>query len=258
MDDNSQIFKNSIKFLYNISDAIPNNVPSLKSYCALKSRILEIRSKLYLPQQMTKATVRCSRCCTSFTDYTPSVELKPKRKISKFAKKILKKIKNGKKLTTYQKNYSEHLTNIDCNIINTECQNCKNETKIEVKIEAKCPNENNNLINQKVISKKKKKKDKFCGLNESVVKSISKENVQKVPIKKNDVIAAIQRIKLQEKEVKKKPPKNIIKQKSTKEKIIENKKNKVAKKVRSTLQNLLTGSNKTKLSTNLKDFLQDL
>lgn len=274
MDSEDGLMENNIKYLFNLSDALPNNLNVLKSSITIRSRVGELVQKTSLPAKITKATVLCPRCCLNFSEYPPNMKLQPKRKPDRFTRKMLRKIDAGQNLTSYQKKFSTLLKkrSTDNTMIQT-CNFCNKEINLRVtfpveKIEKK--------INEEtpVLPKKKKKgKDKFAGLTPSAVMSLTqtKENIKKNVMDilqenkeepkanneiKYNVIGTIGDKKKKKKSQRKKevaPP--VL---STKMKIMEKKNRQANLKQKNNLNNLLNSSNKITASNVLSSFLDTL
>lgn len=71
-----------------------------------------MKGNVTLPPKITKDKVRCPRCCLNFIDYPPNTQLKCKTKQNRFHKKMLKRLEEGYKLTSFQQKYKKQLSKI--------------------------------------------------------------------------------------------------------------------------------------------------
>ncbi|XP_072395011.1 uncharacterized protein [Diabrotica undecimpunctata] len=174
IDNETKIFQNSIRYLHNISTLPETNVPTLKSFICLKRRLMELRRSSFLPTSATKPSMHCQKCFLNFFEgpATYNVISKPTRYT--FGDKVKAKQKNGLPLTRYQEKYLKRMKKFTGNILVTKCKFCNYENKTKLDKPRLKPIAKISLISSPVIKKKKKnKRDKFCGLNQSIVASVS-------------------------------------------------------------------------------------
>ncbi|KAJ8960889.1 hypothetical protein NQ318_020188 [Aromia moschata] len=176
-ENDNKLFQNSIKYLHSISNVKALNVPALKSFYSTKGRLMELRNAIYLPFNLTRTSVRCQRCLINLSDGPASYKIKAQEKKSKFARKVLGKFHRDKPLTKYQRKYIKHLDEFNGNHLAITCKFCKKESLIKLEKPKKTVrSKGSKNIPQK--KKRIKKKDKFCGLNEEAVLSLTPQNVR--------------------------------------------------------------------------------
>ncbi|XP_076270664.1 uncharacterized protein LOC143202765 [Rhynchophorus ferrugineus] len=100
------IFKNSILYLHQLTNSTQLNVTTLKSLYRTKCRLMELRNHVVM--QNAKRVSRCERCFLEMSD-TAKVEIHPV-KTTRFAQKILAKVKDKKLLTSCQRQYYRKLS----------------------------------------------------------------------------------------------------------------------------------------------------
>ncbi|EFA03380.1 hypothetical protein TcasGA2_TC013366 [Tribolium castaneum] len=166
------LHKNTIQYLHDLADKVPDSLNVLKSYYASKFRISELQTKICLKKSKNKLDARCPKCCLKLRETGATCYVKPETHKSKFAKKLLKKVQAQKRLTHFQIKY---LKNNNINAENTlviTCNFCKKE------ISHRCNKSVKRRKYQKAKNQNKKnakKKDKFCGLKEEAVISVQNE-----------------------------------------------------------------------------------
>ncbi|XP_050507413.1 GATA zinc finger domain-containing protein 4-like [Diabrotica virgifera virgifera] len=177
IDDETRIFQNSIRYLHNISTLPETNVPTLRSFICLKRRLMELRRSSFLPTSATKPSMHCQKCFLNYFEgpATYNVISKPTRYT--FEDKVKAKQKNGLPLTRYQEKYLKRMKKFTGNILVTKCKFCNHENQTKLDKPRRKPIPKISLISSPLIKKKKKnKRDKFCGLNQSIVASVSLNN----------------------------------------------------------------------------------
>ncbi|KAF2880049.1 hypothetical protein ILUMI_26118 [Ignelater luminosus] len=170
--------QDSVQLLSSAASSTSLNI--LKSYYLTKCRTITSGALFDLPQRFTKSTVRCPRCCVQYEDGDAMYRIKPECKKSRFARKLLKKQKNEKAMTRYQQKYLNNLIHkggaASYNTLVIKCGVCKNEVTEKLK-KAKqsskaciTPKEQTSVSSPR---KKKKRKDRFSGLNKDVILSVT-------------------------------------------------------------------------------------
>ncbi|ENN71820.1 hypothetical protein D910_10268 [Dendroctonus ponderosae] len=170
-EQDNVIIQNSIRFLHTLTNLRKLNVPTLQSLYRTKCRLMELRRHVSMPVQ--KPYQRCEKCLMKFSEADTGFEITPS-KPSPFAKKIIEKVRKNQPLTDFQKAYYKKLLKRfpkgfqEQNKLTLTCNFCKNGTivamnkpKRQRQVKAKKP--------PAKTKKKSKKKDRFCGLNQSVV-----------------------------------------------------------------------------------------
>lgn len=76
---------------------------------------MELRKNIYLPANLTKTSVTCQRCLINLNDGPAGYSIKPGKRRSKFAKKLVAKDNSGKPLTKYQREYLKRMSNFSGN-----------------------------------------------------------------------------------------------------------------------------------------------
>lgn len=194
----SKINKKTSFYLRNLSnlvDGFPENVSNvLKSSYMARCDILEGSS---INKTDDYLTITCPRCNIDISE-TAKFALIPKQ-CSRFTKTLRKRIENGSCLTNYQKRYAKDMPvishdgqvafNITCNICKKSIKKVMSKWKTSFK--RKAAEEPEIIQTVQVQPKKKKKKgDKFSGLNKDAIQSVQNRNsplgqinkkVQKVP-----------------------------------------------------------------------------
>ncbi|KAJ8968595.1 hypothetical protein NQ314_002261 [Rhamnusium bicolor] len=259
VNNNDELFQNSIKYLHSVSHLPALNVPVLKSFYSTKGRLMELRRGMYLPSNMTRTSVRCQRCLLNLLDGPASYRIKAEQKNNKFARKVLAKAQRNKPLTKYQREYLDRFSNFSGNQLAITCKFCKKESLIKLqKPERAIRSRVSTVLSQK--KKKNKRKDKFSGLNQEAVLSLAPQNIRKlnnscISLNSSDKKA---RFKLSKKENLEESKKVVV----AKEKVIKSNNNKRKKnKSLNKLNEYLNKSNTSKInnsSSNLKQFLLGL
>ncbi|XP_060517518.1 uncharacterized protein LOC132696608 [Cylas formicarius] len=182
-EQDSLLLQNSIKYLHDLCSLKEFNVPTLKSLYRTRSRLMELRNRVYLPSQLNKSSVRCKRCFLNVLDGGASFNIQS-MKLSRFARKVIVKAARKRVLTKYQTKYYEQLKKqypdgiVDQNRLVIVCKYCKQRSTIRM-LKPKKPLKLTKTQTSK--RRKKKKKDKFCGLNENeVLKVASNQQTKEV------------------------------------------------------------------------------
>ncbi|CAH1998206.1 unnamed protein product [Acanthoscelides obtectus] len=162
--DERKIFQNSIEYLHRISSFL--KVPALKTIFNTKSRLMELRTGILLPPNMTKASVKCQRCLLNFQDGPAKYSIKKAQKLQRFARKIKSKEQKGKPLTAYQRRFFKKFKYHEGNMLIIKCKFCDKQASIQLQKPVK--EKTISLITPK---KKKKRKDKSAGLNQEVLRN---------------------------------------------------------------------------------------
>jgi hypothetical protein len=167
------LYKNTIRYLYDIVNKVPNTVNILKSYYASKFRISQLQTKITLEKNKNKSEARCPHCCLRLRETQSRYVVRPEVRNSKFAQKLSKKVDSSKKLTRFQTKYLKKNSLKTGNQLVTICGFCKKEVvrncakPVKQRVDA---NAIKSIPKQKKRSKKKK--DQFCGLEKEVVSSV--------------------------------------------------------------------------------------
>ncbi|XP_066245123.1 uncharacterized protein [Euwallacea similis] len=180
-DQDRAITHNSIKFLDRLTNIRRLNIPTLKSLYRTKCRLMELRRQIYLPQ--VKPHERCRKCFMNFSEANTKFEVQS-MKLTDFARKVVAKVQKGLPLTAYQRIYYKKIKKKypngygqKQNKLVLRCIFC--EEKTEVYMNKPQPKKTKPKVTPNLVNKKKsKKKDKFCGLNQSVVLLSSTEKEQ--------------------------------------------------------------------------------
>ncbi|XP_044267812.1 uncharacterized protein LOC123013387 [Tribolium madens] len=172
------LYKNTIKYLHDVADKVPNGLNVLKSYYASKFRISELQTKICLEKSKNKLDARCPKCCLKLRETGASYLVKPEIIKSKFAKKLLKKVKARKRLSRFQAKYLKSNNIHAGNKLVIICNFCKKE--VSHKCEKPIKRRKYREKAQKRNKKKLKKKDKFCGLKEEAVVSVQSNEKHKI------------------------------------------------------------------------------
>lgn len=178
------ILRNSLNYLNAISAMLPNNLGVLKASYKLKLKYLTMKcpthdSNIRQMIGFNRAT-SCSRCLIDYDDGPSTFRIERSKKLKrKFYQKLIRKHKlKGKKLTPYQEKILRRILKIYYHKLVTCCQFCKKKTggkilKKLLSIHQRTPE----IISPKLLqvkkSKKSKKKDKYCGLNASVIQNLN-------------------------------------------------------------------------------------
>lgn len=177
-DQDKLLAHNSIKYLNSLTNLKELNVPTLKSLYRTKCKLMELRRHVFLPRE--KPNFRCHRCFMNFAEGATQHEIKS-TKLTEYAKKVLRKVKNNKVLTAHQRVYYKKLQKKFPNGFGRQnklvitCGFCQKESEIGM-TKPKCMTPTKKMSVTTAKKKKKSKKDKFCGLNQALVsKSVAKK-----------------------------------------------------------------------------------
>ncbi|KAL1493768.1 hypothetical protein ABEB36_009458 [Hypothenemus hampei] len=183
------ISEHSIKYLDQLTKFNMLNNPTLKSLYRTRSRLMELRHHVFLPEKNINS--RCQRCFLNFSEGMTKYEIQPAQ-INRFTRAIFKKVETNVKLTKFQRLYYKKTKNKfprgiqNQNKLISMCQFCHKKTELFInKPNRKVVPTTKKLIKPK---KKQKKKDKFCGLNpNAVLQTITTKlkGVQSKPINSN-------------------------------------------------------------------------
>ncbi|KAG5896882.1 hypothetical protein JTB14_033522 [Gonioctena quinquepunctata] len=248
-----KIKKNSIKYLHALSTSQELDNPILKSIFSTKRRLTELRQNIFLPSNVAKPHVKCQRCLIDWSEGPASYRIKPKPKKHKFARKIASKVKHGLALTEYQQKYLKKMNTFDGNFLTIKCKFCNKNSNVQLDkpkkiVDTKAPT----MTKQK----KKKKRDKFCGLNQDIVLSLtpkinrSTDNPETVSLDADTPTTP--KLKLSKRDI---VPEVVIVEENITESI---KKQKKKQKTLSKLSEVLNSSRKSNISINFKNFLKSL
>lgn len=158
----------------------------------MKARTLQKKEKVSLPAKDINLTTRCPRCYIPQSENMPTYSITPAIKLNRFMRRLLKKADAGNTLTLTQqkflKNYKKQKRYVsilfvfphfsifkNCYILQViKCGICNKESKksipniIKTKHTKTVPTET-----PKPKLKKKKKSDRFSGLNKEAVLSVT-------------------------------------------------------------------------------------
>nr|CAI5868288.1 unnamed protein product [Callosobruchus analis] len=165
-EDEKRIFKNSIGYLHKISSLL--KTPALKTVFNTKSRLMELRQGIIVPSGLNRPSVQCQRCLLNFHDGPARYRIKKSQKLNKFAKKIRTKDHKGKPLTAYQRKFLKKFKYHEGNTLVVKCKFCKKEVSFQLPKPKKVK-----PILLDTPKKKRKRRDKSCGLNKEVLRSIA-------------------------------------------------------------------------------------
>ncbi|XP_063922571.1 uncharacterized protein LOC135136979 [Zophobas morio] len=173
------LYKNTIQYLHDVTEKVPNTLSVLKSYYASKFTISQLQTKINLEGGHSKYDPRCRKCCLKLRQSGASYAVAPETKKSKFAQKLLKKAKRKQPLTKFQAKYLKKNDLTPGNRLIVTCTFCQKKAtyvlnkpvKVRVDVNANQP------IQGRAKKKKNKKKDKFCGLQKEAVVSAKRANV---------------------------------------------------------------------------------
>ncbi|CAG9762140.1 unnamed protein product [Ceutorhynchus assimilis] len=278
-DQEKLIIQNSIKYMDQLTRIGPLNLPTLKSLYRTKVRLMELRQKIFLPDQ--KRYSRCQCCFMDYSEGDTKFEVQP-AKLSSFAKQVIAKAKKEAYLTDYQKAYYKKLLKKfpngfqDQNKLIQTCSHCKKKSVVWMDKPIK-----KTLAKKKPPKKKKKlKTDKFCGLNQSIVTSTKAKKPNQLDVsnafmapEQSNLNATVsmtntrgfgtaplkkvkQKIKLSSKKTTDEVPKPIILPFVAR--LNEKLKNKNRKSLNNILQKAVENNNVVKSTTKLKDFLASI
>ncbi|VEN38383.1 unnamed protein product [Callosobruchus maculatus] len=161
-EDEKRIFKNSIEYLHQISSFL--KTPALKTVFNTKSRLMELRQGIFVPS----GKVQCQRCLLNFHDGPAKYRIKKSKKMNKFAKKMKAKEQKGKPLTAYQRKFLKKFKYHEGNTLVIKCKFCEKTASFPLTKPKKVK-----PILLDTPKKKRKRKDKSCGLNKEVLRSIA-------------------------------------------------------------------------------------
>lgn len=176
---------NKVKHLCQSANTLPASTAQniLKSYYLTKCRAMTLSGRISLPKRFTSSTIRCPRCCVQYEETPTAFKIQPERKKSRFARRLLKKSASGENITRFQEVYLKNLIrkrDVDThnNLVMT-CGVCKRVTNENLqKPERLDIGAVDEMATQNMSKscKKKKKKDRFSGLNKEAVLSASPHN----------------------------------------------------------------------------------
>lgn len=165
-DQDTAIFKSSIKYLYNLTENGNLDVDALKSLYRTKCKLMELRRHIVVHN--AKSLERCERCFLEPHKYNTKYEIQP-IKIGRFAKKVIAKVNSNKVLTKYQNLYYKKLCSQFPNGFDNHnklvkvCGHCEKKSTLWMKKPKIVntfvfTNTLENLVGQKKKKKQKKKK----------------------------------------------------------------------------------------------------
>ncbi|KAJ8983771.1 hypothetical protein NQ317_000329 [Molorchus minor] len=140
-ENDNRLFLNSITYLHRLSNMASLDIPILKSFYSTKGRLMELRKAMYLPSNITRSSVRCQRCLINFAHGTTNYKVEPELR------------KNQCRVSFAKRNL----------LLNWTSQERSSVRKSRDRLLRKG---------------KPRKKDKFCGLNQQVVLSITPKAVK--------------------------------------------------------------------------------
>nr|CAH7714770.1 unnamed protein product [Callosobruchus chinensis] len=184
-EDEKRVFKNSIQYLHQISSFL--KTPALKCVFNTKSRLMELRQGIFVPSGPNRPSVKCQRCLLNYHDGPARYRIKKTEKLNKFTKKIKAKEQNGKPLTAYQRKFFKKFKYHEGNTLVIKCKFCEKAASFQL---PKPKKEKPILLN--TPKKKRKRKDKSCGLNREVLRSIAPSRDSSVIVLDETVVEANQ------------------------------------------------------------------
>ncbi|KAF5269139.1 hypothetical protein FQR65_LT02439 [Abscondita terminalis] len=165
--------ENSVTYLCKLVSNLPKSVliPKIESlYLARCCEIAE-RESITIPE-ILKSRFRCPRCFIQYKNGSLETKIQRPRRKNKFEQKLLNKITNEKVLTRYQQRYlkdNKNKGNFNSISLVEVCSFCKYKRKTCLEKPQKIRHQPEELP---IKSKKKKKRDKFVGLNKEVVLNV--------------------------------------------------------------------------------------
>ncbi|KAB0790857.1 hypothetical protein PPYR_14944 [Photinus pyralis] len=178
--------ENSVRYLYSLLNTLPAPAKStLESFYLSRCCDISKRELMKLPD-VSNSRVRCPHCFIEYDCRGKSCELAKSRITRRFARKLVKKRETGKELTKYQKQYLRSIRNktqFGFNTFTEICSFCTNKRTTDIKKPAK---KRAQPAPVPIRNKKRRKKDKFAGLDEVAVSSVQqKECAPKIVVAKN-------------------------------------------------------------------------